>query len=387
MRVGIDALSLVPGNVGGAEIYTRMLVRELPRSAPAVEYLLYTNAENTGTFGVGDLPNVREVACPVRAMRRPARLAYDYGVVPRLARRDGLDVLFAPNYTTPTGRRFASIAAILDLRHVDMPETFAPLLLRVHSRVVAHAVRRAAQVVTLSEHAKRRIVDVYRIPPERVTVTHLAADPIYAERLPEAEIRRVRRAYGLEQPYVLSVASLFPHKNLDALLDAVIALRDTAMAGMRLALVGLADAPVHMTAADSLRARIADARIADRVTMTGWVPDADLPALYQGATAFVLPSRYEGFGIPVLEAMASGTPVITTTAASLPEVAGDAALLVDPDDRAGLAAALRRLLEEPDLRRELIARGAEQSRRFTWRATAERTLDAFHRAVDTRTRG
>ena len=380
MRVGIDLLSLVPGNVGGAEIYARMVLRELPGLDPTITFALFTNVENRGTFDVGDGANTHEVDCPVRAMRRPLRLAYDYVILPRQARRQHIDVLFAPNYTTPTSRHFASVAAILDLRHIDLPETFARVHHEVHSRVVAHAVRSSAQVITLSEHAKRRIVAVYGISPERVTVTHLAPSAVYSAHVPSDEIQRVRQKYGLSQPYLLSVASLFPHKNLPVLIEALTALREMDVPTVQLALVGLDATPIHKNDADALRARIGAAHLNERVVMTGWVPDADLPALYQGAMAFVLPSRYEGFGLPVLEAMASGTPVITTTAASLPEVAGGAALLVDPDDQAALVGALRRVIEDETLRTDLAARGIDRAREFTWRKTAEATLAAFRRA-------
>ncbi len=384
MRIGIDTLSLVPSNVGGAETYTRMIVRELPLLDPTSDYLLFTNAENAGTFDVQDATNVTEIRCPVRAMHRPVRIVYDYLAVPMQARRSAVDVLFSPNYTTPSSRHFASVAAILDLRHIDLPETFAPLHHRIHSRVVAHAARTAAQIITLSEHAKRRIVDVYAIPPERVTVTHLAASEVYFARLAPDEIGRVREEYGLTRPYLLSVASLFPHKNIDALLDAFITLRQTTTTAVQLALVGLESAPIHKHISGDLREKVRAAGLDEEVIVTGWVPDEDLPALYQGAEVFVLPSRYEGFGLPVVEAMASGTPVITTTTTSLPEVAADAALLFDPDDRAALVAALRRVLEDADTRRDLIARGTRRAESFTWRRTAEETLAAFHRATERR---
>lgn len=376
MRVGINSLFMIPEGVGGSETYLRNLIRELPALDPAIAYTLYTNRENAGTFAVPPGANLREIPCPVRAVRRPERLAYEYAVLPMRAQRQHVDLLFSPGFTAPARRGYASVVNILDMQPEDMPENFAPFYHFVHTRLMRRAARSAAHILTLSEHAKRRIVAVYGIPPERVTVSYLAAEPAYFTPVTPGEITRVRQTYGIHAPYILSVATLHPHKNLDALIDAFASLRATRDAPLQLVLVGL-----RGNAAATLQTKIRAAGIGGATVMTGWAPDADLPALYQGAAVYVLPSRYEGFGIPVLEAMASGTPVVTTTAASLPEVAGDAALLVDPDDRAALVEAVRRVLDDPMLRDDLIARGKARVPRFTWRKTAEATLEAFRQGL------
>jgi len=374
VRIGVNGLFLALGKMAGMETYLRAMIQELPALNPDIAYSLFTERNNAGSFRVGEYANVREVVCriPSVANRRvmwATRLAYEYARLPTQARRQGVDLLFSPGFIGPAHPRYASVITIHDTQHEDLPENFGALDRALFTRLLRQSVRSAAHILTVSEYAKRRIEAVYQVPPERITVTYNAPDPRYFPRLPHAEIVRVHTTYGLHTPYILSVATLLPHKNLDTLIEAYAALRQQGETDAHLVLVGL-----HSVAAAPLEARIRAMGLTGQVILTGWVPDTDLPALYQGAAAFVLPSRYEGFGLPIVEAMASSVPVVTTTATALPEVAGEAALLVEPDDGAGMAAALGRVLNDDALRAELIGRGIERARQFTWRATAERTL-------------
>ena len=276
--------------------------------------------------------------------------------------------------------RYASVVTIHDMQHEDMPELFPWLDRTVFLTLLRRVARNAAHILTMSEYTKERIIARYGIPPERITVGYNAASPAFFARVGPEEIARVRAKYGIVGGYLLSVATLHAHKNLDLLIDAVKVLRSQPPGeDIRLVLVGL-----RGTAADTLAAKIRAVGGEAFMTCTGYVPDADLAALYQGATACVTPSRYEGFGIPVLEAMASGVPVVMSNATALPEVAGDAALMFDPADLAALVAALHRVLSDADLRAALIARGVARAQQFTWRRTAEITLAVLQDAARVR---
>ena len=381
MRVGVDALYAVPHGGGGTWTYLRALMQELPRCNPKHEYVIFANRECAGQFT--SLPeSVSIVDCPVTARQPAARLAYEYGALPGQLWRHGIDAVFAPSFTLPVSPVRASVVTIHDMRHEDLPQTFPAAYGAALRQLTRDAVRRATCVLTVSWHARARILAYYDISPDRVYVTPNAVEPAYFACVGGDECARVAATYGVRAPYIFSVARPIWQKNLAALVDAFIALRQLDDTPLQLVLTGWR----RREEAPELWAKVRAAGLEDAVRLIGWVPDNDLPALYQGAMVHVVPARYEGFGLPVLEAMASEVPVIASNATALPEVAGGAALHFAPDDRTALVAALRHLINDAALRARLVARGVVQARRFTWRNTAEITLVALERAAQEKRR-
>jgi glycosyltransferase involved in cell wall biosynthesis len=233
------------------------------------------------------------------------------------------------------------------------------------------AVAAATRVLCVSATTAADLAERMDISPDRVDVTPLGTDlrPAPTERVAE-----LRRRLGLDGPYLLGLGTVEPRKDLPTLVRAFAAL--AAELPHRLVLAGLAG-----WGAGELAAAVAASGVADRILVSGYVPEADKAALLSGADVFAYPSRYEGFGLPVLEAMACGTPVVTTTGGSLPEVAGDAATLVDPGDDAALAAALAKLATDPAAREDAAARGRARAATFTWERCAEATAAAYSRAL------
>ncbi len=231
------------------------------------------------------------------------------------------------------------------------------------------AVKDADALIAISEHTKQDLMRLMNVPEDRIFVTPLAADPHFTPRQDDGALARC----GIDAPYVLYVGRLESHKNIGLLLQAFAALPNM---DVKLVLVG-----TKGWLYDEMLATLKQLGLGNRVIVTGFVSDADLPVLYSQAQAFVYPSRYEGFGLPVLEAMQCGVPVITTNVSSLPEVAGDAALLVSPDDAQGLTRELGRVLSEPGLRQELRGKGLAQAARFSWHKTAQMTADVYRQVI------
>jgi len=371
VRVGINALFLIPGKVGGSETYLRALVRALQAVDHANDYVIYTNRENAGSFELSS-PRFREVRCPVTASNRAARMAWEQLVLPLQALRDRLDVLHSPGYTGPLVLGCANVVSILDLNYHFHPEDWTRTALLANQLLIPRVAKAATHVITISECSRRAIIDVLHVPAQKISVTLLGVDGNLVEPAPAATLVD---KFGLDRPYLFTVTASHPHKNVDGLFRAYeLACRDW-VDPPPLVVVGIRGR--HQ---ERLEAIVRGWSGGGRIVFPGWVDAPTLAALYRGARVFVFASKYEGFGIPVLEAMSVDVPVVSSNRASLPEVCGDAATLVDPDDLAAFAAAMRRLFTDEAARAQHVTRGRDQVAKFTWRRTAEATLGAYELA-------
>ena len=370
MHIAIDAHSVGTG-LAGNETYAANLVEALASIDRRNRYTLYVTKPAAVERYKGRWPNfqVRRTLPHSPVVRIPLTLSAEL-------RRRPVDLLHV-QYTAPPFAPCPVVTTIHDLAFEHIPETFKRRSWMQMRLTVRRTARTAAHIVTVSEYSKRDIVETYGVAPEHVTVTPEAAAPHFRPAPPE-EVERVRRRYGIADEYVLAVGSIQPRKNLARLARAYSHLRSRrsqtklpqlVLVGKRAWLYG-----------ETLRA-VESCGLSASTIFTGYVSEGDLPALYTGAILFVYPSYFEGFGLPPLEAMQCGTPVLTGDRTSLPEVVGDAALTVDPFDETAIAAGLERLLDDSELRARLRVKGLERARLFDWHETARLTLGAYARAT------
>ena len=381
MRAVIDARPALDPLRTGVGHYAAQLIRNLPHADPDSEYVAwYLHAR--GLFRPGRFfedpgaPNLTE-----KASRFPARVFQPMSFrlqVPRVEWLAGrFDALLATNFLPPPTERGGVVLVVHDLAFRVMPET-APHMDERWNRRFARWLLDAARVIVPSQAAKEDLVGFEGVDGGKVAVVHHGVDAAAFAAVPVETLYAARRRYEIEGPYVLPVGGIEPRKNLVALVRAFAELRPDAM-------LVIAGGPVRWIPREAgrLRAEVdaLDPDVRRRVVLTGYVSDEDRAALTAGATAVAYPSRYEGFGFPVLEAMAAGVPVLTSNVSSLPEVAGDAAVLVDPADVSAIAGGLRRLLEDDALRKHLREAGRARSATFTWQETARRTAAVLHEAA------
>jgi glycosyltransferase involved in cell wall biosynthesis len=350
----------------GNETYAANLLRALAREAPDADILIAA-AHPAAAREALELP-ARWRLIPVSGSP-PRRLAWD---LPRAARREAADLLHV-TYCAPPAAPCPVVDTIHDLSFLWNPAWFSPRDRLVLRAGVGFTARRAAAVITVSEFCRRDIQARLGIPPERIVVTPEAAgragDP--AARTDDAA---VVRALGVRPPYLLAVGNLQPRKNLARLVEAYAAVRARDRLPHQLVVAGKA-----AWRESEIYAAVGRHALERDVLFPGYVAEGTLAALYRQADLFVFPSLFEGFGLPVLEAMACGTPVVCADRTSLPEVAGEAARLVDPEDAAALSEAIRQVLGDAALRAAMRARGLERARRFTWQRTARETLAVYRR--------
>jgi glycosyltransferase involved in cell wall biosynthesis len=309
-----------------------------------------------------------------------AKLWFEQVSFPQACLEQKVDVAHVPYFAAPFQARARTVITVHDLIPLILPAYRGSILVRWYTRLVAAGARRAQAVITDSLSSKRDITTLLEIPAARVHVVHLAANEIFRPVRDAHALAAMRQKYDLEGEYVLYLGGFDHRKNLKMLLLAFAALVDDSSLKARLVIAGpLPDRESSFFPDPRAMAERWDLK--DRVSFIGWVPDEDKPALYSEATLFVFPSLYEGFGLPPLEAMSCGTTVITSNRGSLPEVVGDGAMLVDPQDADDLARAINALLRDEVQRKELSAKGLERARVFSWKKTATQTMEIYKSAV------
>ena len=363
MRVGLNLVFLVPGETGGMEVYARELIAALGGRA---ELTAFVGEEARGWSGLD------EVVVPVRASRRTDWVRGEQQHLPRLAA--GMDLVHSLASTGPARGSFRRVTTVHDLIYKVHPEAHFGVRSLGMRVLVPLAVRRSHRLIAVSNSTRDDLVRHLKVDPLKIDVVHngLGSPPRPEIALPGEELR-ARHRLGT-RPLVLCPSAKRPHKNLAALLRAIARIPAerrpvTLVAGYR---------TPHEA---ELQALAVELGVEGDVRFTGWLPDDELEGLYALATCLVFPSLYEGFGLPVLEAMARGVPVACSDRSSLPELAEGAALLFDPEDDAAIAAAVERLLGDEGERERLRAAGRERAARFTWEAAAEGTLASYERAL------
>jgi glycosyltransferase involved in cell wall biosynthesis len=365
LRIAIDARKIRDYGVG---TYLRNLLRHLSRLDSQNEYVLFCRA--------GDLETVEELGGNFRAILEEAK-SYSVGEqlrIPLDLRREKIDLFHAPHYVLPPLTPCRSVVTIHDCIHLRFPQYLPNRLAYAYAwSSMWMATHRANRVLTVSEASKRDILHYFHIPERKIEVIYNAIDDRLGETPTPDEIERVRERYQLNAPYVLYAGNIKPHKNLERLIEAFHTLRqDTDLAHVKLLIIG-----DEISKYATLRRAVHRYKLHKYVRFFGFVPDKTLAVLYRLARVFVFPSLYEGFGFPPLEAMASGAPVITSNVSSLPEVVGDAALLIDPLDSGAIAQAIRRVLLDSDLREDLRQRGLRRVKEFSWERSVRRVREIY----------
>ena len=373
MHIGLNLIYLVPGETGGMETYARELIPALLRERSEVRLTAFVNreaSEDASDAPWGEL--VPAVAVPVRARNRWQWVRGEQQLLPRLAAKAGVDVLHSLGSTAPGWGRFRRVVTIHDLIYRIYPEAHHGLRARAMSVLVPLAARRSDRIIAPSASTKDDLVRLLGISPELVDLAPHGLGVVPAESAGETEVRG-RFDLGA-RVVVLTASAKRPHKNLAGLLDAWARL--PAQDRPVLVLPGY---PTQHEA--QLRAHAAALGLEADTRFTGWVEPRYLEGLYRVASCFVFPSFYEGFGFPVLEAMARGVPVACSDRASLPEIAGDAVRYFDPEDPGAIADAVQDVLGDAAAAERLRVAGLERACRFTWSATARATLESYERAL------
>lgn len=370
MRIGLNLIYLRPTQSAGLSTYALGLLKGLQQVSSPADYVILTSRQTAQYLRNRGL-QWRFVEFGLRPGNPVGRLYYEQFILPLVLRKEKLDCLHSLAYWGSIPYGGSSVVTVPDLNAIDIPESVSRTTRLLWPLLVGESVRRAKRVITISEFSKARLVREFGLNPDHVAVTHLAPKPDL-RRVPDTEAKQCISRYELQSGYILSVASYYPHKKLDTLIEAYELLLSESHGIPDLVLAGYSG-NAHV----SLMELVNRLGLSGKVHFTGFVPEEHLAALYQEAKVFVFPSSYEGFGMPVLEAMSFGVPVVLSSAAALPEVGGDAAVYADVGSAEDMARRIGQVLEDEALRLDLISGGYENIKRFSWEQTAAQTRQIY----------
>lgn len=369
-RVGVNAhlLSLSDSyRSAGINWYIHNLLHHLPKADPQIGYTIFLNERRYTAE-----PGVHLQFSRLPAQRPPVRILWEQAIQPWVVRQAGVNLVHGPAFVGALASRCPFIITVHDLSFLLYPQNFRRFnrsYLRTLTRLSA---RRARRVIAVSESTKRDLVQHYGLSPTRIDTIHNGVDPCFRP-LPSDQVADFRTKQGLPEQFILFVGTLEPRKNIVRLVEAYAQLPKPRPSLMLIGGKGWLY--------EEIFARVEALGLSDQVHFVGYIPADELPWWYNAAVLFAYPSLYEGFGLPLLEAMACGTPVITSTASSLPEVVGDAGQMVDPVDTESLTGAMEQVLTDKDVREKMRVAGLARAQGFSWEETARRTVDSYRKAL------
>jgi len=361
MRIGID-IHTIGAHQTGNETYIKNIVSNMNDDHDLYLYYTKTNRENLPDWKA----NFKKISPHNSLLRIPVSF-------PLALKRDKIDVAHF-QYVIPPVSPCPTVVMIHDISYEFFPEFFHPLSRKRMQLLIPYSARKSSHVLTVSEYSKQQIIKKYGIPEDKITVTYNGVSDNFRIINDQGYIDTILQRFSLTKPFILAVGNLQPRKNIERLVRVYANLKKLDKIEQDLVLVGKVDYKGH-----KIFDIIKDNNVEKFVKITGYVNDEELVALYNKADIFVYPSLYEGFGLPLIESMACGTPVITSNVSSLPEVAGEAALYIDPESDDDLEDQLLKLSANNDLKKLLVDKGIDQVKKFSWKKAAQDTTNIFEK--------
>ncbi len=370
MRVGFD-ITAIPRAKSGVGFYVLNLLKALAEIDRENEYYIFSKKEDqllvdfdTNSFNI----------IPCSTSNRLLRLGWEQILLPRHISRHKLKVFHSPHYTVPLKSKIPVVTTIHDMTFFTHPDVHEKSKVIFFQQMIPLATRRADAVIAVSENTKKDAMKFLDLPENKIHVVYEGVDTrLYKPLKQDRQSSLIKERYGLRKDFILFVGTLEPRKNIDGVIRAFWQVTKETEGQYNLVVTGTKGWNYQ-----SIFALVQELNLQENVQFTGYVPEEDLPHLFNAATVFVYPSFYEGFGIPPLEAMACGTPVVASNVSSLPEVVGDGGLLVDPYKVDEIAESILRILTHEDLRGELARKGRERAQLFTWQGAAQKTVDIYN---------